>query len=637
MTAIAGLWQFRGNTPASSRCGRMLANLASYGRDDQNQWSARAIALGRCLARVLPEDAFDDQPLVSCQTGAVIVADIRMDNRDEIARLLQLEPRAIASLCDSALLLAAYDKWGTSCVDRIVGDFAFAIWDPRVQHFILGRDPFGQRPLYYHASPALFAFSSMPKGLHALAEIPFVPSCDTTAQFLALIPVAEKSFHEHIQRLPTGHIAVVTRPGDVSLHAYWRPNPQPLRLKRPEDYIEGYRFYLDQAVHSCLRGATNVAAQLSAGFDSSAVAATAARLLAPNNGRVVAFTAVPRRGYTGGAHLGKRIFDEGPVAAETAAMYENMDHVRVYTGATSPFARLDDNLALFEQPVFNICNQTWLNQISSLSQSRGLKVLLNGQLGNNSISYAGTEFFAELFARGRLAKWFEEAHLAMRHSHFTYRSILAATLGPYLPERLWEVLSKWKGVGIGIHDRCALTPEFLHQMKGRTPRGTFTLQANGFLRRYQALRSVDNGNMNAGTLAGWNLDCRDPSADRRLVEFCLSVPTEQFFFHGIPKSLARRALADRLPPAVLESRQKAMQYIDWHESVTADRKNLAKEISFIAASPLARSTVDVARLRWLLDNWPSGGWERFETWFTYRAVLLRAISAGHFLRQTGYQ
>ncbi len=88
------------------------------------------------------------------------------------------------------------------------------------------------------------------------------------------------------------------------------------------------------------------------------------------------------------------------------------------------------------------------------------------------------------------------------------------------------------------------------------------------------LRRVDLGNYHAGILGGWGVDQRDPTADRRLVEFCLNVPPEQNLVNGETKALARRAFAGRLPQDVIASRGKGYQAVDWHEGLTAARDSL---------------------------------------------------------------
>ncbi len=106
---------------------------------------------------------------------------------------------------------------------------------------------------------------------------------------------------------------------------------------------------------------------------------------------------------------------------------------------------------------------------------------------------------------------------------------------------------------------------------------------DGHAARLWALRRGDRGPHQKGVLAGWGIDVRDPTADRRLVEFCLAVPTDQFMRDGAPRALARRALADRLPAAVLNAPTKGYQAADWHEGLTAARGELAAEVERLAA------------------------------------------------------
>jgi asparagine synthase (glutamine-hydrolysing) len=147
------------------------------------------------------------------------------------------------------------------------------------------------------------------------------------------------------------------------------------------------------------------------------------------------------------------------------------------------------------------------------------------------------------------------------------------------------------------------------------------------------IRRGDRGALQKGTLAGWGIDLRDPTADRRLVEFCLSVPTEEFMRDGLPRALARRALADRLPAAVLDAPLKGYQAADWHEGLTAAQGDLAAEIERLAACAPASAALATDRMREMLRDWPQSGWDHHEVIEPYRLALLRGISAGHFLRK----
>ena len=147
------------------------------------------------------------------------------------------------------------------------------------------------------------------------------------------------------------------------------------------------------------------------------------------------------------------------------------------------------------------------------------------------------------------------------------------------------------------------------------------------------LRRADPGNYNKGTLGRWRLDVRDPTADRRLIEFCLSVPAEQYLRNGRPAALAACAFADRLPPEVLDGRRKGLQAADWHEALTTDRENLRSEWKRLAEIPAAACLLDVPRVTALIESWPAGDWNSAEVTAAYRTLMLRATSIGHFLRK----
>src|SRR5258708_6419892 len=175
MSAIAGLLT-RGSEPhPRSSCGRMLAAQSMYGPHACDQWDGGDASLGRCLYRLLPEDVYDSQPLEGAGGRLVLAADLRLDNREELEAALNIPGEQARRLCDAAILLAAWERWAEDCFDHLVGVYAFAVWDKARRALTLARDPLGQRPLHYHRGAGFFAFASMPKGLHALAEIPRAP------------------------------------------------------------------------------------------------------------------------------------------------------------------------------------------------------------------------------------------------------------------------------------------------------------------------------------------------------------------------------------------------------------------------------------------------------------------------------
>lgn len=639
MTAIAGLWRLDGRPDAADGCERMLGALRMYGADATAAWNDGDVALGRCLKRVLPEDRFDRQPL-SGESGAVLVADARVDNREELARALGVDAERLRELSDADLMLRAFERWDTDAFDRIYGEFACAIWNSAQRRLVLAKDGVGMRPLYYHRGDRLFAFASMAKGLHALPETPYAPDEDKVAEFLALTPDwgAETMF-KGVEKVEGGTFVVVRPDGALEAHRHWAPSRRTVRLSSPDAYAEALREQLDQAVASCLRGARDVAAHLSAGYDSSSVAATAARLLAPQGGRVTAFTAVPREGYVDTAKR-PRLIDEGPLAAATAAMHPNMEHVLIRTAGRSPLQGLDRNFFLYERPVLNICNQVWGDAINDAVRGRGLSVLLTGSMGNMTISYNGAELLPELISQGRLSRWLREASGLHRRADVRWVSVMARTLGPWFPVWLWKLARRVNGASdLDMSSHSLIRParvdalDLRARAKARNLDLAYRPWKDGHVARMWAIRRGDRGALQKGVLAGWGIDMRDPTAARRLVEFCLSVPTGEFMRDGVPRAIARRALADRLPAAVLDAPLKGYQAADWHEGLTAARDEIAAEVERLAACAPASSALATERMRQLVRDWPQSGWDRHEVMEPYRLALLRGISAGHFLRR----
>jgi len=613
--AIAGLWCTDGR-PASAPLERMLDALRPYGPDSAGRWARDDVALGNRVMHLLPENGLDRQPLICGGGRFVMVADARLDDREGLAEALGHSSPST----DAEWVLRAFERWGEDCLDRLYGDYAFAVWDRERRRLLLARDGMGGRPLCYFRGPRLFAFASMPRGLHALPEIPYRADEDLLARALDLVPPDPRSTcFRDVSRVGKGECVIVTADGE-SRRRHWNPAPEPLRLSRAGDYEEALRTEIDRAVRVRLPAAGDVAAHLSAGLDSGSVAATAARLLAATERRVVAFTAVPREGAEADGPPG-RLPDEGPLAAATAALYANMEHVRVRTDGRSPLDALGWVFELCGQPILNLCNQVWRDAICELARSRGLPVLLTGQAGNLTLSYKSSRPLRErLGGRGLPGLLDEVRALTWTVGGAGLGGVsraIAARARSSRPSSGASLLNPGRRAELGVPAETLLTR--------RSP--------DTRSERLAALQRVDLADYAKGTLARWRIDERDPTADRRLVEFCLAVPDEQFRLGGIPSSLARRAMADRLPPVVLRQRARGLQAADWHSGFSDPKSELGDEVDRLAECRETARMLDISGMREAVEHWPSAGWHEPEVTRLYRYHLLRALSNGDFLRR----
>jgi asparagine synthase (glutamine-hydrolysing) len=601
-----------------------------YGSDHLDLRALGRAAFARSLFRILPEDKFDRQPLVGGEGRLLLTADVRLDNREELTAALGIDSRRLS---DSAVLLAALERWSEDALERLAGDFAFALWDETHGRLLLARDPLGARPLHYVEDPAFLAFASMPVGLYGARLVERSPDKARAAEFLADVPrQGSSSFFAGIQRVEAGHAVIVT-PGCVRSRRYWSPRRCELRLPRRDDYIEAFRAQLDQAVGARLRGAEGrVGSHLSSGFDSGAVTATAARLLAEQGGRVRAYTAAPRLGFDGPVPSG-RIADESPIAALTARMHPNIDHVIVRPPPGDPFGHLSEKHLLVQHPVGHLCNDIWWTAINRDAQTQGLNVMLTGQVGNHSLSAGGAAQLADLLREGRPAAWWREARaLSVRHG-LSWRGILALSAGPWLPRRGYELLRRASPAGsaplptpflVGADWKEAIARKLARAAADpRPPRDSFAF-------RTRLLQLEDGGNFQKYALAQWGTDVRDPTGDRRLIDFCFSLPLDQLLKDGERRPLAKAALADRLPPEALNGTLRGYQAADWYQSIGPD--DVCRALSPTRNVPAAREVINFAGVDALIESWPSEGWERRSVISRHRMALLRAVAVADFLR-----
>jgi asparagine synthase (glutamine-hydrolysing) len=164
MTALAGCWTYDGRPHPDESCKRMLAAQAMYGPHGERQWSNGPLAMGRRLFRTVPEDIHDRQPLQGADGRLILVADVRLDNREELTAALGLSSERILNMCDAAMLLVCLERWGEQALDRIVGDFAFVLWDQTEHKLLLARDFLGSARCTSIAAQAFSPSRRCPRG-----------------------------------------------------------------------------------------------------------------------------------------------------------------------------------------------------------------------------------------------------------------------------------------------------------------------------------------------------------------------------------------------------------------------------------------------------------------------------------------
>jgi asparagine synthase (glutamine-hydrolysing) len=637
MPAIWGIWRRDGNPSAARDLARMAGQLAAFGPDGRNEWTGSGVGLGRMLAMTVPEDSFDRQP-IHLAGGSVMVADVRLDNRAELAEQLGIAPAQLGGMADSEVLAEAWARWQEGCLGRLAGSFAFAVWEEARRRLFCARDPLGRRPLYYFVQGPLFAFASLPRGLRGVPEVPWTADETMIAIRLAFLPHKnDRSFFEKIHRLGPAHSLSVTEAAEDA-RQYWKPDPERrIEFPRDEDYAEAFLEVFDEAVRCRLRARTPIGSLLSGGFDSGSVTASAAALLAREGQPLTAFTAVPAPEFDG-VVPGDRFGNEAEHAASVAALYPNIRHVLVPPVAVCPLDLMDRPLPWTDSPGSHFSMAPYAMALGKAQREAGVGVVLTGLSGNTIISYHGLPLMAQLVRQGRWREWFREAQGLRAHARFGWPGVLAQSLGPWLPPWLWRTIERGRSASYSdVRKYVLLHPSYFHQgkiFKLAAELGwdlAYTPHADGREARLAGLLRFDHGAGSAAGLALNGVDYRDPTVDRRVVEFCLAAPPEQYLRHGRTKYLLRRAMAGRLPPRVLEEWRKGLLGGDWYLRVAPYRSRFAEAVEWIAESPAAQRCLDLERMRRLVTHWPQD-WTTHEVRREYGMGLGRAVQAGAFLR-----
>lgn len=647
MSALAAAWSHTADDQAARVCGDLLDIQAALGPDGRDLCDAGPVALGRRLWRLLPEDDFDRQPMRDPDSGLVMVCDVRLDDRAAHARAFAIDG-AIARLSDAALVFEAWRRHGIDCVDGLYGSFAIVAWEPARARMVLVRDHLGTRPLFLRRLPDRLLVASQARALAAVPGIARAPvDMAALVDRLALVAgPATRTLMAGIEVVPPASIAIANGDG-LEIRRWWRAEAIPqVRWRRSADQVDAAREAFDRAVASCLRARVPVGAHLSAGYDSGAVAVTAAGMLARSGRRLTAFTAVPVAGAPAIRGAG-RLTDEGELAALTARQCGMIDHVRVDAGGRDLLADLDAWAAAGGGPYLNPSNLGWSLAIDAQARARGIGVMLNGAMGNLFLTAPGWMLLPERMLAGNLPGWLAAAVPAVLRGNAGFRSLLSGSLLALVAARWPGLLSTragrrlyppqarqavfWNGLDAQVAAAAGIDAGLSRTWDHwRTARA-----GDSRAMRLYSLSLSDPGPDTRTRLALSGVDHRDPMADRRLAELCIAIPQSGYLRHGRPRALARRVFAGRLPERVLAETRRGMQASDWHVHARAALPDLRDEVAALAATPALAPLLDCARFNDLLDRLDQAGAAELRALDgPVTGGLLRNIAAARFARRS---
>jgi asparagine synthase (glutamine-hydrolysing) len=593
--------------------------------DAEGTWRGDAAGLAQRARFVTPEEGPDAAPLRDEQRDLTLVADVRLDNRDELIRALRDTSGVGLSSSDGDLLLAAYAAWGDRCLPRLVGAFAFALWDGRRRRLLAARDPLGKRPLHYVERPNRLALASTAAQLLALPDVSAEPDPMAMAAYLvAAPPRLDCSFYRDVRALPPAHALAVEPGRPARTWRYWDIDPD-FRIDYADerDYEAHFQDLFRQAVRARLRSRAPVGILLSGGLDSGSVASTAGWLR--ERGEVDA--AEPLHTFSFARADGAPP-DERNVSDHIVRRYGLVAH-DVWADAAWPLKDYPAHGPHRDSPLIG-AYQVLLDHAAAAAAAQGLRTLLTGHRGD-LVAGEGIYDFPGLLGAGHWGAALYDLRLLRDGRGWPLRRALVHAFAAPLRRAVWppgtaehlrlrrrQAMRRRRGAT--LHPRW-VPQEWHERVEADRSLAVVVCPPDGlsYARQQRYLSVFSPFHMHTAewqwrTYTRFGLDHADPWSDRRLVEFALAVPQWALNRPGRHKGLVRRAMAGIVPePARLGARKVSPEpFLD--EALRLQERRTVEAL-ITAPAVVAYGLTDEAALRKAYDAYLRGAAEPL-LWYT---------------------
>jgi asparagine synthase (glutamine-hydrolysing) len=543
---------------------QMMTTQRHRGPDDQGVFCEDGVGLGFCRLAILDLTPAGHQPMTNEDGTVWLVFNGEIYNFQELVPVLEQAGHRFRSRSDSEVIIHAYEQWGTDCLQRFNGMFAFAIWDMRQRTMFIARDRLGVKPLYYWSDGTHFAFSSELKALLTMPWISRRLNMQALQSYLVYeyVPAPESIFTD-IQKLPAGHTLELRLDGSLQglvtselvTRQYWdlQFGLQDDRRRSVDDYIYEFRELLKAAVARRLISDVPLGVFLSGGLDSSSIVAMMALV---SNERPKTFS----------VGFAEKTFSELDYA-QVVAKHFDTDH---YVEILKP-----DSHALI-QTISNFCDEPFADAsalptyLVSQTARKHVTVALGGDAGDEIL--AGYDWYrAQKIAAGSvdllpsdlrnqlriLAQRIPPTEQKKGVLNVLRRFLDGATLPREMQQTRWQAF--WSDedlarllVGTEEQNRHALDPRLLALFARCGSSHPLDQQQYADIKRYlpdDILYKVDRMSMAV------SLETRGPFLDYTLVEFAARLPVDMRLRGLSGKYLLKRAMQGLLPEQILH-RQK---------------------------------------------------------------------------------
>lgn len=521
----------------------VISNISEKGRYD--------LALANRRLAIIDLSAAGHQPMCNEDGTVWIVHNGEIYNFRELRGELQSLGHRFVSDTDTEVVIHAYEEWGSGCLDRFNGMWAFCIWDSKGQKLFCSRDRFGIKPFYYYFDGEQFLFASEIKAL-LQADIPKRANERRIYDYLAfgMVDHTQETLFEGIKQLRGGeYLELSTKTKELSIRRYWDIDPdRKLVGLTHEEYAQRFYELLEDAVRLHLVSDVPLGTCLSGGLDSSAIVCLVDKLMR-EQGMKIPGSDMQK---TFSARYEDPRHDEG-YFIEQVAQKTHVDAHSIYPTGEGLIEEMEQLVYHQDEPFgsTSIYAQWSVFKLAKLSR---VKVTLDGQGGDELLAgyhgYYGS-FFAELLRTGQWSQLLEEIRsYAAIHGYSKAQALARAALW-LLPEKTESLLRSL--LRLSRERLWWLRRDFVRRIASDHPlriaKGksifdnhlytTLTLFSLPSLLRFEDRNSMAH-----------SIESRVPFLDYRLVEFAFATPAEEKIYYGVTKRILRDALKGILPEQV---------------------------------------------------------------------------------------
>ncbi|MDI6644199.1 MAG: lasso peptide isopeptide bond-forming cyclase [Methanobacteriaceae archaeon] len=551
MSAITGIFYRDGRKVDPELMKKMNNRLKHRGPDGSAVWCEGPVGLGHQMLWTTPESLHEKLPFHDRKAGLVITADARIDNRKELAEKLDLEDKEDVS--DSYFILKAYQKWGEKCPEYLLGDFAFAIWDENEEQLFCARDHMGVKPFYYYLDDDMFVFGTEINAL--LFKYPICKLNELKLAFFIMFNTHDKkmTFYENILKIEPAHCLLVNK--TIKINKYWELDPNiQIIMNSKEDYFKEFRKIFSESIKCRMRCAFPLGFELSGGLDSSSVVCMAKKIYDENN-------------FNNNIETFSYVFDEFPEVDERYYINKIIEKTCITSNfligdRISPLNEINDILKNQEQP-FYTPNLSIIWNLYKIMNNKNIRVLLGGNGGDEIISH-GTYYFKYLARSFQWKKFLLEVY---KHSKIFEKSFINLIISnlflQFVPQVIKNIIRLYKKPNIFSQNGLFILnskfsvklggKRFLNDLKWKPFENARTSRKNHYLSiiaDQYVLEMLDKLSSN------FLIEPRYPYYDKRIVEYCYSVPEDIKFHDGWNRLLLRKSMTNILPPEIQWRRKK---------------------------------------------------------------------------------